>query len=215
MRLPRSKRKSSLLPIVLLASAAPLLGGCGGSSSAPASAAATTVDTVQSATVASTAKAPGHRRHDPVLTGHVVKKPIHGTGGAEINDDNPSHADTGGHSATATSNPCRLVSRTEAQKIVGGPVASPVEAPLGPTCIYRPLHTGQQITVSVQATNLAAVKRGLRHPTQVTIAGRPAYCGVYGQTMTYVPLASGGVLDITGPCPIAARFAETALARLS
>ena len=106
------------------------------------------------------------------------------------------------------------MSRTQAEKIVGGPVAAPVEAPLGPTCIYRPMHSGQQITVSVQATNLAAVKRGLRHPTQVTVAGHPAYCGVYGQTMTYVPL-SKGVLDITGPCPIAARFAETALTRLS
>ena len=93
----RSKGKSRLLPIVLLASAAPLLGGCGGSSSAPASSTATTADTAQSATVATTAKAPGHHRPDPVRTGHVVKKPMHGTGGAELNDDNPSHADTGGH----------------------------------------------------------------------------------------------------------------------
>ena len=173
-------------------------------------------DTAQSAAVATTAKAPGHHRAGADCPHRTRREETDArTGGAEINDDNPSHADTGGHSASAAKNPCRLVSRTEAQKIVGGPVASPVEAPLGPTCIYRPLHGGHQITVSVQATNLAAVKRGLSHPTRVTVAGRPAYCGMYGQTTTYVPLARGGVLDITGPCPIAARFAETALTRLS
>ena len=213
---PRAKGKARLLPILLLAAGVPLLGGCGGSSSAPTSSTtATTVDTVQSAAVESTARPAGHRRPDPIRHGDVVKKPLHGTGGAEINDDNPSHADTGGHSSTAPSNPCRLVSRAEAQKIVGGPVASPVEAPLGPTCIYRPLHGKQLITVSVQATNLPAVKRALRHPTQATVAGHPAYCGVYGQATTYVPLPSGGVLDITGPCSIGIRFAETALPRLS
>src|ERR1700754_305620 len=33
--------------------------------------------------------------------------------------------------------PCNLVTRSEAGRIIDAPVDRPVEAPLGPTCIYR------------------------------------------------------------------------------
>ena len=40
--------------------------------------------------------------------------------------------------------PCNLVTEREAQAIVGKPMQVPVEAPQGPTCIYRP-RTGKDL----------------------------------------------------------------------
>lgn len=144
-----------------------------------------------------------------------VHRPAAGTGSGEINDDNPGHADTGGHLSTVNFDPCLLVSKSEAQAIVGGPVAKLVDAPLGPTCIYHSLRDGRIITMTVEAVDFTRVKQNLRGAKSARMSDYTAYCGVYGEPTTVVPLGKGRVLDVTAPCSIGLRFAANALPRLA
>ena len=107
-----------------------------------------------------------------------------------------------------------LVSKSEAQAIVGGPVATPQEAPLGPTCIYQPLGAKSFITLAVESLDFAKTRSQVHHLIRVTVRGRTAYCGDYGRLTTFVPLAGGKVLNITAPCALGTRFAAKALPRL-
>jgi hypothetical protein len=108
--------------------------------------------------------------------------------------------------------PCNLVTRAQARVILGGQIQAPVEAPQGPTCIYR---GGESfVTVAVQSVDFSALKRDLVQRRQVEVSGEAAYCGNYGQPMLYLPLAEGRVLSIAGPCDVARRFAVKALPQL-
>jgi hypothetical protein len=119
------------------------------------------------------------------------------------------------HQPAATAgNPCRLVTRSEAGAIVGRAVGSPVVAPQGPTCIYPSPGTRKSITLAIAALDVTAVKRASRSVIQADVAGRRAYCVDYGGLKLLVPLAGGRVLNVSAPCPIASRFAATALGRL-
>jgi hypothetical protein len=111
-------------------------------------------------------------------------------------------------------NPCTLVSVSEAEAITGGPIAGRIEAPLGPTCIYRRAGSKTNITLAVEATSFASVTHGMTKPTKVLVKGRSAYCGKLGAQMLFVPLPDGTVLNVTAPCAVAQRFAATALSRL-
>ena len=113
-------------------------------------------------------------------------------------------------------NPCSLVSRTQAQAIVHGPVATPVSAPQGPTCIYTPSHGPSLITLALQGRAFSKVQeRGqLRDRIVVDVSGHTAYCGVAGTPTLLMPLPQGRLLVIAAPCPIAASFAERALPRI-
>ncbi len=113
-------------------------------------------------------------------------------------------------------NPCSLVSRTQAQAILGKPVGQPVDAPQGPTCVYAPRGAKTQVTVAVVATNFSTLKpqAHLRDRMSVTVSGRPAYCGVAGSPTMIVPLSTGRYLTVTAPCPIAASFAAKALSHI-
>jgi hypothetical protein len=112
--------------------------------------------------------------------------------------------------------PCSLVSRPEAQAIVGGAVAAPVDAPQGPTCIYRRKNGKGLITLAVQATNFSKVQpqSQLRDRISVTVHGHTAYCGLAGTPTMILPLSSGRFLTISAPCQIAASFAAKALGRI-
>jgi hypothetical protein len=198
---------AKLLCVIQVVAAALLIAACGGSSSRRSA----TAQASQSAATEG-AYAAAKADHDVVTNGVVTHRPLHGTGGGEINDDNP--ADTGGHPATAASDPCTLVSRAEAQAIVGRPIDPPVEARLGPTCIYQPAGAKNLITVTVESINAAAIKRYIRKRTQLNVSGRTAYCGTYGQPITLVPLAGGRALAVTAPCAIGIRFAAKALPRV-
>jgi hypothetical protein len=112
-------------------------------------------------------------------------------------------------------NPCTLVSLSEAEGIVGSRIAARSEAPLGPTCIYKLDSQKSQITLAVASIRLSDVKRQMKHTTQLTVAGRQAYCGKLGIQTLSVPLPRGQVLNVTAPCSLAQRFAETALGRLA
>lgn len=210
----------------LFALAALLVAACGGSSHTPSAASSTasasTAATSASASVTASgaSDSPGHPHRLPAGrdivsagTGKTIHRPIRGTGGAEINDDNPGRADSGSGTATGP-NPCDLVSQAQAQAIVGAPVASPQEAPLGPTCIYE-AHGGKEpITVAVETVEFAKIKPMIHHTTKVVVAGHTVYCGDYGRPTTFVPLAHGQVLNVSASCSIGMRFAEKALSRI-
>jgi hypothetical protein len=110
--------------------------------------------------------------------------------------------------------PCNLVSPARARAILGGAIQAPIEAPQGPTCIYRTKTNSRFVTVAVQPLTLARVKRQLKGRERVALPGRTAYCGVYGQAMLYAGLSGGRVLAIGGRCSLARQFAATAVKRL-
>jgi hypothetical protein len=200
---------SAKLPCMLALAAAVLpLGACGGSSSAhPA-----TTPAGRSATGEAGAGVPATNSHDPVTNGVVTHRPLRGTGGNAVNDDNPGSADKG--SATGQSDPCRLVTTAEAQAIIGKPVAAPQEAPLGPTCIYQPVGAGNFVTIAIESIDFANVKPHIRNRTSFRVSGHTAYCGDYGQFTTFVPFQNGRVLSVTAPCATGRLFAVKALSRL-
>jgi len=120
-------------------------------------------------------------------------------------------------SGAKTLNPCTLVSRAEAQTILGKPVDQPVSAPQGPTCIYKPRGTTRVVTLAVESLHFSTTKpqAQLRDRMSVTVSGHTAYCGVAGTPTMILPLPAGRFLDVTAPCPLAAAFAAKALGRLA
>ncbi len=193
----------------LFAAAALLIAACGGSSSTHT---ATASDGQSAAGKSAHSTAWLHR--DVVSDGAITQRPMRGTGGRAINDDNPGRADSGGGRATGQ-NPCALVPRAEAQAIVGRPIDAPVEAPLGPTCIYRSPGAKTLITLAVESVDFPKIRSQIRNRTRIEVGGRTAYCGDYGQSTMFVPLPGGRVLSITAPCAVGARLAAKALPRLS
>jgi hypothetical protein len=206
----RFKRSAWLPCVIPLAAVALLIAACGGSSSTRSAAAR--VGRSASGEAIPYKAAQIHR--DVVRNGLVTHRAMRGTGGAEINDDNPRRADSGNETARSQ-NPCTLVSRAQARAIVGRPIAAPVEAPLGPTCIYRPAGAKNFIILTVESIDFATIRAHIRNRTRFDVGGHTAYCGTYGQPTTFVPLAGGRrVLSITAPCAIGSRFAAKALSRL-
>ncbi|HEY0318076.1 MAG TPA: DUF3558 family protein [Solirubrobacterales bacterium] len=106
--------------------------------------------------------------------------------------------------------PCGLVSRDSAGAILGGPVNISQE-PLGPTCMYSARGSELQLTLVVESTSLASLRRHARRASPVEPAGHPGWCLLYESTAVAVPLAGGRVLHVTGPCDTAARLAAEAL----
>ena len=112
-------------------------------------------------------------------------------------------------------NPCKLVSRSEAQSIVGHSIAASIEAPLGPTCIYQMSGSKSQITLQVERLSYGQATHQLSKRTRVNVGDRKALCGSLGTQMLFVPLAGGQVLHVTAPCAVAQQFAALALRRLA
>jgi hypothetical protein len=115
-------------------------------------------------------------------------------------------------SGAQPSNPCRLVSAAEAHSIVGGGALTAVDAPLGPTCVYR-MGAGSDFTLAVETMTMSAATRTMTHRQQVTVAGRTGYCGRLGSQMLFLPVSAVRVLNVTAPCAVAERFAAIALTR--
>jgi hypothetical protein len=137
-------------------------------------------------------------------------------GGAEDNDATPGYADLVERQSSRPRTrftPCDLVSRTRAQTILETPLLEPIEAPMGPTCIYRSRSGKEFVTVVVQ--RIDEVRSELPGRKRVTVADRTGYCAPQGQPMLYVPLPDNRVLAIAAPCDVARRFAASALPRLS
>lgn len=111
--------------------------------------------------------------------------------------------------------PCNLVTESQARAIVGAPIEQPLEAPQGPTCIYRSRKGESFVSLAVQSLNFDKLKPRIRQRQRFEISDRTAYCGQYGQPMLYVPIARGRVLSVAAPCSLAREFAAKALPRLS
>jgi hypothetical protein len=138
------------------------------------------------------------------------------------NDDSPSAAqhpageenDEVSATGAEVENPCRLVSADEASTILGEGVRTSVGSQ-GPTCIYIPKRSQPQMTVSIEQTSLQSLQSRAAEATRVAVGGSAGWCLDYGSTSVAVPVAEGSVLRVTGPCPMAARFAARALGRVS
>jgi hypothetical protein len=111
--------------------------------------------------------------------------------------------------------PCRLVSRAQAGAIVGTRLAKPIEAPQGPTCIYRAAHGRRMFSLAVQTVPFATLRRQLQRPSPTSVAERRAYCVTVGQPTLYVPLPGDHVLSVQASCAVGKRFALAALRHLS
>jgi hypothetical protein len=205
---------------VLPVAAALLLGACGGSSSSPSTSSVASSASSSSASVPKGvvgARVQAGRGVTPIskfLGADQVRPtrrgPVRARAQAGMIDDEVS---TTGAKAL---NPCSLVTRAQAQAILGKPVGQPLDAPQGPTCIYTAQGFKGPITLAVVATDFSTVKpqAHLRDRMSVTVSGHAAYCGVAGSPTMVVPLTPGKFLTVTAPCPIAASFAAAALSRI-
>jgi hypothetical protein len=200
--------------VLLAGAAALLLSACGGSSSS------------SSSTAAGTASAAADNGHAPVQTARDVHPAPQALGAGKIipSQSSPFKArqssgsvdDEVNASGAKTLDPCTLVTREEAQAIVGKSVGTPVDAPQGPTCIYSVQGAKAPVTLAVQALHFSTVKpqSQLRDRITLSIAGHSAYCGVAGTPTLIVPLSAGRFLSVVAPCPIADSFAAKALGRI-
>jgi hypothetical protein len=110
--------------------------------------------------------------------------------------------------------PCNLVTAAQARAIIGAPLQEPIEAPQGPTCVYRSRNGKSFVSVAVQTLDFNKLKSRLRVGHRVDVSNRTAYCGTYGQPMLYVPLSHGRVLSVAAHCAVAKQFAIRAVRQL-
>jgi hypothetical protein len=110
--------------------------------------------------------------------------------------------------------PCNLVTPAQARSIVGGPVHAPLEAPQGPTCIYRSRAGDSFVTLAMQNADFDRLMREMQDRRRIDIGERIAYCGTHGQPVLYLRVSGDRVLTIAGPCTVARRFAARAVERL-
>jgi len=111
-------------------------------------------------------------------------------------------------------NPCALVTKAQAQRILGGKLLDPVSVPQGPTCVYRSRASHIYATISIQAQSFTALRKQLHRAQRVDVAKHRAYCGTYGRPVLYLPLSGGRVLSVAAQCDTAVRLARRAGARL-
>ncbi|HXY38236.1 MAG TPA: hypothetical protein VEQ10_01115 [Vicinamibacteria bacterium] len=126
----------------------------------------------------------------------------------------PEYNDDAKEEPHAQFNPCTLVSVAEAEAIVGGPIAGRIDAPLGPTCVYKLSGSKNEITLTVESLGFPQATGHMARREAVTIGRHPGYCGRLGTDMLFLRLGPGQLLNVTAPCPIAQRFATLALSRL-
>jgi Protein of unknown function (DUF3558) len=112
------------------------------------------------------------------------------------------------------SSPCAFVTKRQAQDIVGSELLDPIEAPQGPTCIYRDRDGETFITVAMQQEGFDALRRQIDRIRRVSVGDRRAYCGVHGQPALFVPVGDSRVLSVTAQCEVAMQFARSAVRRL-
>jgi hypothetical protein len=110
--------------------------------------------------------------------------------------------------------PCALVTRAQAQSIVGVKLLEPLEAPQGPTCIYRTTSGKNVLTVAVQSADIKHLKRQMRDRHRVSISDKFGYCGTFGRPTLYMKLSRDRVLSVSAPCAMARQFAAKALPQL-
>jgi len=212
----KNQRRSfrALASIAIFCVGSGLLAGCGGSSKLAGStqrASQTPFESNADTRHGSPPAAPAGTTTGKAQLRTPARSPVgrteRATAPADSSKDDVSHA--------TQFNPCNLVSIAEAQSIVGGTIAGRVEAPLGPTCLYRLGGSKSEITVSIESQNLSSITREMANRSTVVVGHRHAYCGRLGTQMLFLPLADGQVLHVTARCSVAQRFAAFALTRLA
>lgn len=125
----------------------------------------------------------------------------------------PSGHDTDEVSVTGAKpvKPCALVTKTEAEGILGKGVKVS-ERLQGPTCVYS--GSGRQVALVVEMGSLKKLREGAKTSTPVAVGSHSGYCLRYESTSVVVGAGAGRVLQVTGPCAAGVRFAEAALKRL-
>ncbi len=195
---PITRSKARLLALVALAIGASALAACGGGDEpAPG--------TAKSPLVADTSQAPAGRSNE--------SQPV-SPGTESVTDPNYERlvaAQTSKPRERFT--PCGLLTTAEAASVLGGKVEAPVEAPQGPTCIYR-TKSGETATIAIQSVTPAGLKRQVKRAERVDVSGRRAYCATGTQHVLYLPVTDDRVLSISAPCDIARRLAVNAVPRL-
>jgi hypothetical protein len=116
---------------------------------------------------------------------------------------------------TSRFTPCNLVTRAQAGKILRSVVDQPVEAPLGPTCLYRTHDRRSLVTLAVKTQSFTSAARQVDGAASLRVGGRRAVCGKLGGSVLYVSLPHGQMLSVAGPCVAAQKFAEKAVGRLA
>ena len=109
--------------------------------------------------------------------------------------------------------PCQLVSRGEAASILEGAV-DVSEGLQGPTCIYSSQDSARQVAVVVEEASFSNLRKRPDKASRVQVGDRTGWCLRYGSSSVEVPLSEGRVLDVSGPCAAATRFAALALDRV-
>jgi hypothetical protein len=223
-------RIRNLAGVVALCAGAVAIAGCGSSSSSNTTTASVAAQRPHQAEAASNldigrgktqhlgaagsgptahARSHGGQYSPTVITkGHKVQKG-RPTPALSSDDHNPQSLSSG------QPNPCRLVSVAEVKSISGQTITSSLEAPLGPTCVYKVSNSKANITVAVESSNVSQITRHMTKRQQLTVQGHSAYCGQLGSQMLFVPLSGGRFLHVTAPCSVAQRLAAVALSRLA
>ena|ERR1700754_3560079 len=185
---------------VLIALIAALLAvavsGCGGSDAKPQ------------------AKAPAGSPSNPVPAQTVAESGAAGEASAKVTPGYAKLLKRQTSKPASRFTPCNLVSKAQAGAILRTAIAEPVEAPLGPTCIYRAQRGKAYVTVAVQSQSFKALTGGLPKASAITVAKHRAVCNSAGAQTLYVALAGHRVLSVGGPCVTAMKFASTAVRRL-
>jgi hypothetical protein len=229
-----SAGRNALASILTVATAAVVLTGCGGSSSGAksSSGAGGASAQVQSSAGSAQSSAAGSAATGGSASAgssHSGGSASSGTSGGQgkgkqhlraidIVSKPSSHKARGGSNeppvpAIKAPNPCRLVSQTEAQSILGQSV-SMTEAPLGPTCIMRVGQQKQVVTLAVEAVSLQSQVKQMHQLEKATVGGHQTFCGKLGQSQFYLSLTGGKAIAVSAPCAMARALAATALTHL-
>jgi hypothetical protein len=186
-----SKIRNPIFALVLVVVAIALLAACGESGSQTAGNTASSEYIVRSSDrISSTTSAPSEARHPE---------------GEENDEVSPTGA--------GPVKPCSLVPSGEAAAILGTPVRA-TTGEQGPTCIYEAQGSKRVVTLVVERIDLPSLRDHASAATRVAVAGRAGWCLRYQSTSLVVPLAEGNVLNVTGSCKLATRFAARAIPRI-
>lgn len=106
---------------------------------------------------------------------------------------------------------CDLVSQSKAEAILGETVQA-TENPQGPTCVFA--GSKREASLVVEDASFAVLRSNAQKAAPVQVAGQTGWCLRYESTSVVVPLGDGRVLQVTGPCDVATRFAALVLPRI-
>jgi hypothetical protein len=233
----QSRKPRSIATIAVLFCAVSILTGCGGSK--PSHASSTSASTSTSTTSATHAGASqgdpdagqaaaqvkphkhpalGSDQSHGAPAGHAQQShraKIVKAGG--VHHARPSNQPDDDQSSTGAKglNPCTLVSHAQAQTATGTALHEGIEAPLGPTCIFRPRGDGAEITLALELAKLGQASQALHAPRRFTIEGRAAFCAQGPQHTLVMSVRPGQVLTVTAPCKAAVRLASIVVGRLT